>query len=44
LVLEFFLQGYKSDIATILGPTGGYISGFLVCVFVVGMAVNENKI
>jgi biotin transport system substrate-specific component len=34
--------GYKSGLATIMGPTGGYIIGFLVCVFVVGLLIERG--
>jgi biotin transport system substrate-specific component len=34
--------GYKSGLSVIMGPTGGYILGFLVCVFVVGMMIERG--
>jgi biotin transport system substrate-specific component len=34
--------GYKSGIGAILGPTGGYILGFLLCVFVIGYMIEKG--
>ena len=34
--------GHKSGIAAIMGPTGGYILGFLVCVYVVGLMIEKG--
>ena len=34
--------GYKSGLTTILGPTGGYIIGFLAAVFVVGHLIEKG--
>ncbi|MBW2984756.1 biotin transporter BioY [Candidatus Woesearchaeota archaeon] len=34
--------GHKSGIAAIMGPTGGYIFGFLVCVYVVGLMIEKG--
>lgn len=33
--------GYKSGTATLLGPTGGYIIGFLATVFIVGYMIER---
>jgi len=34
--------GYKSGVAAIIGPTGGYILGFLIAVFVVGKMIEKG--
>jgi biotin transport system substrate-specific component len=34
--------GYKSGMAAIMGPTGGYILGFLITVFVVGYLIEKG--
>ncbi len=34
--------GYKAGMATLLGPTGGYILGFLAAVFVVGYMIEKG--
>ena len=34
--------GHKSGIAALMGPTGGYLIGFLVCVFVVGLMIENG--
>jgi len=34
--------GYKSGMAALLGPTAGYIFGFLVCVYVVGLLIEKG--
>lgn len=34
--------GHKSGIAAIMGPTIGYIFGFLVCVYVVGLLIEKG--
>ncbi len=34
--------GHKSGIVAVMGPTGGYIIGFLVAVFVVGMLIEKG--
>ncbi len=33
---------YNSGLAAIMGPTGGYIIGFLVCVYVVGWLIEKG--
>jgi len=35
-------SGEKSGLGAILGPTGGYLFGFLACVFVVGMLIEKG--
>jgi len=34
--------GFKAGPAAIIGPTGGYILGFLACVFVVGLMIERG--
>ena len=34
--------GFSSGMTVILGPTGGYIIGFLACVFVVGLLIEKG--
>ena len=34
--------GGKSGLASIMGPTGGYILGFLACVYVVGLMIEKG--
>lgn len=42
-VLGFgIFSGYNSGIGTLLGPTGGYIIGFLFCVFFVGRMIEKG--
>ena len=35
-------SGYKSGTAALLGPTGGYILGFVVAVFVIGLMIEKG--
>lgn len=42
LGLPVFAQG-KAGLAALMGPTGGYILGYLVCVFCIGLIVDKAK-
>ena len=35
-------SGWKSGITTVFGPTGGYILGFMIAVFVVGFMIENG--
>jgi biotin transport system substrate-specific component len=35
-------SGFKSGLSAVMGPTGGYIMGFLMCVAVIGLLVEKG--
>lgn len=35
-------SGFQSGVSALLGPTGGYIIGFILCVFIVGVLADKK--